>query len=774
MKKAFKRNLDVTVNLNEFTGENEKFDLFAYVFSKSGRLIGKKKVMPDENQPCIAKADFDLTLKDENVIVKLGPDVEVPSDLGRHAPVVEGTVLKEGKSALTFDIGKQLWCPWLRKPYYVRGNVVKHTDAEELAIPYGEVDIYDVDIGFFYRLRDDIIERIREGLLDVITNPPPVVRPPKADEVFKPSWWKDDYCGTPIGPRPPIGKNPDINKILAELPREWSFARERFAGLSGVRAKINKTIESMIPEEKMKWLESEALENVKMSSLIYTNTMQFRKLLVEKFQSFRFWLCWFPWIYWLWSPHFWCSLEKLGTARIQQDGSFSRLIWLSARRRDIPDLWFRIRQQVNGVERIIFARYPVPCNTYWNHPNSQPVRLIVTDSQAVAYHKEHDISDNDGLWVCPLAIGNYSLKRIYGTGGGNVPITNSDPRIGKYESIGTGLNGTLDTFREGPFGGTIGLRILFSSELLDNNVKFYKIKYRLNGSGSWSDANNDVQRHYSHYNSANKSLEFVPYHLGPQSKGSVSNLFEIRPKFPPNKGAEPYADWYVLNSKVDLMSGYIDTTPISNGCLEIKLELYDANGTRINPPAYNGGIQFRLPASADSWEIIETEAAVDVNPDLVKPDPENNSYQAFIFRLQIDNNATTAEIQAPELASTVDTISDCGIIHYSNSDTNLKLTYQARQQNRYAMYSFNVIRNITPVISITGQAGDMGPGGSFTITPQIRRSAASAPNSYLLDCCPDAAFSMNLYVWNMAFDGWQRIAKDDSAVRAFALVPKTE
>jgi hypothetical protein len=66
----------------------------------------------------------------------------------------------------------------------------------------------------------------------------------------------------------------------------------------------------MHPDEKVKWLESELLENVKMSSLVYTNTMQFKKILVEKFQSFRYWLCWFPWIYWLWSPYLWYSLGE--------------------------------------------------------------------------------------------------------------------------------------------------------------------------------------------------------------------------------------------------------------------------------------------------------------------------------------------------------------------------------------------------------------------------------------------------------------------------------
>ena len=34
---------------------------------------------------------------------------------------------------------------------------------------------------------------------------------------------------------------------------------------------------------------------------------------------------------------------------------------------------------------------------------------------------------------------------------------------------------------------------------------------------------------------------------------------------------------------------------------------------------------------------------------------------------------------------------------------------------------------------------------------------------------PEAAFSENLYVWNINFNGWSRVGPDASGVRAFAL-----
>jgi hypothetical protein len=92
------------------------------------------------------------------------------------------------------------------------------------------------------------------------------------------------------------------------------------------------------------------------------------------------------------------------------------------------------------------------------------------------------------------------------------------------------------------------------------------------------------------------------------------------------------------------MSGYINTNSIPNGYVEIKLELYDKNGVRVNPPAFDTGIQFKLPSNTDIWNTVTTADAASVNPELIKTDPENTAYQVFIFKLQIDNRAPTAVI----------------------------------------------------------------------------------------------------------------------------------
>lgn len=334
-----KRLLEVQVRLEEYTESNSKIEIFAYVFSKSGRILQKQPLVMDESKLGTGKAEFALDEKWDNVIVKLGPNVEKPSDLVNHSPQQKKVLLKPAASELIeFEIAKPFWTPWLFKPYYIRGSVTKLVDDTELPIPYGEVDIYDVDIGFILRLPDSIIEEIRDALIDVVFDPPPIVLRPLYDPVYKPSWWKDDYCGTPPGPKPFNPVSIDVVKVLEDVPQEWAFSRERFARLPQVRQQLAAKMDSMTPEKRSDLLDREVLEGVKSSNLIYSNTAQFRRLLIDRFQSFRFWICWYPWIYWLWWPHAWYSLEKLGTAEIHSDGTFSRIVWLRWNRKDIPDI----------------------------------------------------------------------------------------------------------------------------------------------------------------------------------------------------------------------------------------------------------------------------------------------------------------------------------------------------------------------------------------------------------------------------------------------------
>lgn len=760
-----KTNLEVSVELKEAAAEQGWPEISAYVFSLSGRLLARKPVKQEPKKPAVGHAE--LTVAAQPVIVKIGPALEEPAGLTRCAPVVQKADLSgKEKASLQFSILKPGWWCWLRIPYLVTGTVAKQ--EHEAPICFGQVDVYEVNIAFCIpRIPDLIIEKIRDALLDIILDPP-CIRP---DIVHKWPDPDDDFCGTPPGPRPLL--TTDILEKLAALPDEWSFARQRYESLGTVQSRLAETLGVMQPLEKIAWLGREAVEGVTISRILDTSTSQFRELLLGRFQSFRFWLCWYPWIHWLWWPY--CrrySLQKLGTASLQPDGSFTLSIKISICR-ETPDLWFSVRQKISGTERVIYARYPVPCNTYWNHPSGKPVHLTVTDPLAIPCptHPDTDVDPADS-WVVPLAIGNYSLKKIYGTGAGTLPADSA--RIGLYKSIVTGLGGSLATFCNGPFGGVLGLRFLFSPALEAAGIKYYRFKYRVDSAGEWKALTQTVVRHYSHYDAVSKSLYFLPYPLGPRTLGTENALFEIPPADPPNKAVEPFAQWYVIDAAVDLMNGYFDSVsslPAGSGDVEFKLELFDAAGIRVNPAAL--GILFRLPATEDVWEVITTADPATVNPALVAPDPEDPAFQTFIFRLQIDNRQPTALIDGPTISPSGNVTGPCGMTTFAATDKSATLPFQARHPRRFGIYSFTIYRGTVylPALAMSGQVGDIGASGSFSVSAFLKPDPMHL-NPDLLDGCPAAAFSENLYIWNMAFNGWTRVGPDASAVRAFALVPE--
>jgi hypothetical protein len=744
----------VIVELQDMAGEQQVWQqLNAYLFDRSGRLLEQQAVEADPKEPTRGQAQFQQSLRPGQT-VKIGPAVQDIAELDRRQPFAQRLGLEELRQPIRLRLARPFWLCWIMVPYVVTGQVVKQENGSERPVCVGEVDIYDVDLfRCFWRLPDLVIERLRDAIIDLVIDPPPF-------RVWEKLRWPrelEEWQG--VGPRPQPRMQLDLAAKLADLPAEWAWATPRLAALDTARARLDEHMDQLPLLDRHALLSTPVVGDVRLSHLVFTNTTQFRSLLVDHFQQFRFYLCWYPWIYWLWWPYCgWYTLEKLGTATLQSDGTFSEVVWLSICRNDVPDLWFVVRQPVSSGERVIYARYPVPCNTYWNHPSGSPVHLIVTDPQALACADDPGTDlDPNALWVIPLAIGNYSLKRVYGTGAGSLPADAA--KIGLYESVGTGLGGTIGTFNDGPFGSTLGLRLLFSPALEAAGIKYYRIKRRLNGSGSWDPLTHDAVRHYSAWNAGTSSIDLLPYPLGPQPVGTEGNLFEIPPQDPPNAATDPSAAWQIVDATVDLMNAFfLSASELTHGTVEFKLELFDAAGNRIDPAAT--GLNFYLPSNTDIWNTVTTDLASNVNAALVTADPEGGAFQVFRFSLRIDNRATTAVLDEPFLSPSGTYTDSCGMLRYLASDLSVTMPYQARHPARFAVYRFSLIRSTTTLHTIEGQAGDLGPSGQFNYNASL---------ATLLGSCTEAAFSENLAVWNMAFNGWGLVGADAGAVRAFAL-----
>ena len=98
------------------------------------------------------------------------------------------------------------------------------------------------------------------------------------------------------------------------------------------------------------------------------------------------------------------------------------------------------------------------------------------------------------------------------------------------------------------------------------------------------------------------------------------------------------------------------------------------------------------------------------------------------------------------------------------------MPYKARHPRKFVMYRFRIFRSTAQLHMEAGQTGDMGPSGEFVLTARLKPDPTDPTKLNLLGKCPKAAFN-DLYVGNMAFNGWHRVGPDDSAVRAFALAP---
>ena len=753
-----KSEIEVVVELKGLNKEEGWPKLAVYLYGRTKRPLGRQSLKQDARSAATGRAHFAVAARKERFVVRIGPEMPDGS-LPDFKQTVSGTVIAEpgAKVSRSFELDKKIWWCWLRLPYVVTGSVVKDAGDFNAPVCSGTVDIYDVDVSCILQLAPSVIEDIREGIIDLVLDPPRIEIPESWG-----SWEDDDYCGTvPRPPFPPRGF--DIRKKLDELPPAWSFASKRYDALKGAAKRMDGHLSGMELRTRQSFLKNDAFEGVPVSKILYSTTEAFRTLLVERFPAFRFALCRYPWIYWLWWPYCDYTLEKIGSAELQPDGSFSETVWVSVCDRDVPDLWFVVRQNIGGTERTVYKRYPVVCNTYWNHPGGTPVRLVVTDPKAVACSDDPATDlDPAGLWVVPLAVGNYSLKRIYGTGAGTLPASNAAPLTGRYESIGTGLSGSLGTFYAGPFGGRIGLRLLFSTALEDAGVRYYRVKYRVNGAGNWTALTERVVRHYSDYDSVTDTLNFPAYDLGPRPVGTESALFEIPPIDPPNLAGDPTAHWVVINAKVDLMNGYLDTEDLPHGYVDFKLELFDDGGVRVDPASFGGGIAFKLPANNDIWNTVTTADPASVNPDLLVADPELPSFRTFMFRLTVDNRQPTAEIAEPVAMGSGNGTDECGMTRYEATDTYVRMEYTARHPMRFANYRFRIYKAASLLHTETGQVSS---SGTFTA------DATASLLSNLMDGCPEAAFSENLYIWNMAFNGWSRVGPDASATRAFALTP---
>jgi hypothetical protein len=488
---------------------------------------------------------------------------------------------------------------------------------------------------------------------------------------------------------------------------------------------------------------------VKVSQILYSNTAQFRNLLIKNVLPFRFWLCRYPWIFWIWWPYCrYYTLEKLGTATLKPDGSFSDVIWLSVCRTDKPDLWFVVRQEINGIERRIYARYPVPCNTYWNHPSGDPVHLVVTDPNAIACHKP--VPGMADTYVMPMGIYEdewYEVDQAH-IKSAVVPSTPLPAACGLYSSTD-------------PYGTRLDLRMEFGDDLRDllppnNGVRYYRWSFRKHGETGWTHIDTPISHRYIAVVSGHYVI--LSERLGPDSVGIENNLFAV---------PDPDKSW--LHNRDDLacaiwhtavLDGASYVPQIPNGQYDLRLEMFDKNGVKLTPVA--GGFTFTLPTA--STGTVDDALFVEADGSL-------------ILHVYIDNTPTEADIKSVALNGVK--AGECQFLKYSNkaSDT-VEIEYVAYHPtitpNFLKKYDLVIYRGISGT-NVGSVPSPLNETPALPVPPAASPTIHSFNVGTLLGTHNECAFSVWLHTWPRTRDGHSPIRNyEASDTSAFALVPLGE
>lgn len=750
--------LQVSAELVDVRPDEKPPELVAYAFSPGGASLDRARLAG-------GKAELSVPRREDaqSVRVVIGPAVEAE----------EGEALAEllrlGASErmlridpelfepeLRFRIPRPGWLCWLRGLCVVRGKLLKRVTSGgvpiDLPVCDAEVEIYEVDPipVLVPKIPIDILERLRE----IVRLPVPPFPPPPPDGPFRPPRPEPDpspideliaesaalFAATPPH-RPAQPAGDFVTRSELALLAEERF-RERGGGSAAAEDETGRIV-ALVPEEPPASDPEEARAAIRAladSSEIRLAASQsvtaFRDALIRQPALVRPLLCaLFPPL---------VTTQLVATATTDDCGRF-QATFSQGCSSDTPDLYFVAYRRIWFLRVPIYRPLPIACHTYWNYVCGTEVTLYTSSPLAHTCPPCRPVVAGKH-WVLVAAIGNTPLSRIHGTG---ASLTSAPGDIGL-------------TDYGAPFGGLIRLRVEFDNSLRDElNVRYYRVSWKRAGTlNPYVPLDTEVHRHYAHWVGSALVLEVYP--LGPQVVGGEAALFEIPPALP------PVGQWTIPDAVEDTTSAKFPTggstiatfglvPPSAAGIYKLRLELFDAGGNPVDIGSL--GIHYVVPTSTDLSGTILTADAATLG---LVPGPPVDNGNAFVMRLHVDNNPTSAVIDAPLLNGSV-AADDCGVIRYAAGDT-VSLGYTASHPNGFAKRSFSLVRGTTHV-SVPPLTASWQPVGSGTF------SATPSVESLLSPACAIAGFAESLNVYGTATNGWSRLGYDAHDLRAFVLAP---
>lgn len=750
------KTIDVGLNLQlQGVGEGDKIpNLFAYAFDANGTFITRQAL--EKNAGNIS---LPTGLNGKTVRVLVAPAVEekipVFADLTRLGAYETRFNLRDALRKINLTLSPAQWRPLLWCICHVAGQVVKRVQLPDGSVKYlpichARVTICEIDrLPILIRkLPDDLLWRLRDSLLVVPDFPP---EPP------------EEIIG-PLGPLQPALVNPTLRSATANFSAANIANRTATTGAEDHACESCQKTSAAAPLQTLSARTSVAREFdltplKPLASVL--DTAHLRTTLIELAPLWINRLCWFDWL----EPFFIYHKHCFRTVVTDDSGRFSA--WFVYPCADQPDLYFSVEQWQGSSWHSIY--HPsLRCGTHWNYPCGSEVTLVVTDPAAIPCAPQDPVTPPAGFgtWVMPYMVGGTA---IFGNPSvGTAPLGWVKPN--GYTDYGAGGLGTL---YDAPFGSTLGFRLGYSYDIPAAGLKYYRFSYRKLGALAWAQMSVPVVRHYVHEEPGHLPT-FPVYKLGPNTVGVQGNLFEFKPDFPPAPGASdpagtitywPEDDWFG-----DIYSAFLDTAALPGGPLaaagqyEIKVELFNSVGVQV---AVGTTVNFIVPKTIDSSGVTARAA-----------EASEISANAFVFKLQIDNNPSTAAIDAPAISASI--VTDvCGFLRYSSTSDPVTLAFHANHPTNQAVFSFGVIRGALavpaasvagyPEVGVTPVAVQDGIAAHAYTGDGAGNDAHTYAAATLLDSCENAAYALSLGVYGKATNGWGRIGYDASSLRAFAL-----
>ncbi|MBC6994891.1 hypothetical protein QWY85_19230 [Neolewinella lacunae] len=733
--------------------------LIALAFDRKGQLLAKGEI--DEGV-----AHFKLKpaeLRSSRVFVLPEPDDGLPLESLSLEQIADLTTF-EPRLNLTDDGGVRLGIIpeslteiWLWKRCCVRGRITNRASVEGSLETYpvcnATVHICEVDRIRFWieRIPEDLLDRLRYGLIERIPVPQPPVPDPRFNRVLlNPQ------------PLPPVALNRPVGAAGLELQSG-----------SGLSLGLDEVAFNPQPDPPRDWANSLDLGRLQslQVQLPSLRSADFRQLLVDEFQLFRPYFCYFPY---LWPYLYRC--DEVAVVQTDNNGRYEACFWYQE---SAPDVYIWIEYPfATGIETVYrphlacYTRWDYACGSDFNvqlHNNRIPpvcgVGLVGTSVAIRAI----------GHSVSPLAIEQTFNRTIPVPGNANfrtVGLTNyATGGLGSYSPLLTGQH-----LR--PYLGTFPLIAQFGSALPAAGIHYFQVRYRqvhsptLVGPGTPSAAwktlhSGGLSR--THVRPDGLDFKYGSYSLGPLTVGG-EEVYRIPPFDPQDPGVdgvppstEPLARW----TQYDRVAiGQVNANALDgDGLYEFQIRFLNESGN----PAAVGPEFFRVP---DPTDASETMAAPE---DYILTDGGASSFR---FKLRIDTSAPDMAIEGVSLDGDPDAMTDCGFVEYANLSQQVGLTFTAAHPQDFALFQFDLERGrrlATTNHFALGDAQGMVSGSKtpYTLGPDGKYRANFSVNDLLAGCGGKAAFSEVLTVRGLHTDGHQAgnfFARSIS--NSFALAPE--